>query len=229
MSADGRDLRSRAARVLRSPGSSLQLALALLRGHYYRLKFRVLGRRVVIGRRFRVVGPLDIKGPGTVIFGDDCGVVSGRMSITTPWTHAPNAVIKFGNRVLLTGTRFGCENRIEIGDHSGLSDARLMDTDFHSMDVSEDQPRYNTHGRSKPIIISRNVWVGAGAMILKGVQIGENAVVAAGSVVVANVPANAVVLGNPARVVTRVRGFTPQRRPDTAGQQLPHATATAQD
>jgi acetyltransferase-like isoleucine patch superfamily enzyme len=206
MASEGHgEMRARIVKALRDPRSTLRLAMALLRGRYYRAKFRILGRRVIIGRRFRVVGRLDIRGPGTVIFGDDCGIVSSRMATTTPWTHSPEAVIKFGNRVLLTGTRFGCENRIEIGDMGGLSDARIMDTDFHSMDVQDDRPRYSTRGRSKPVILGRNVWVGAGAMVLKGVRIGDNAVVAAGAVVVANVPANAVVLGNPARVVTRVQ------------------------
>lgn len=150
-------------------------------------------------------GSLDIRGPGTVIFGDDCGVVSSRLAPTTPYTHSRQAVIRFGNRVLLTGTRLGCESLIEVGDNTGLSDARIMDTDFHALEVY-DQPRYNTGGVSKPVIIGRNVWVGAGAMILKGVRIGDNAVVAAGSVVVGRVAPNTVVLGNPARLVWRLTG-----------------------
>ncbi len=53
----------------------------------------------------------------------------------------------------------------------------------------------------KDIHICKNVWVGAGATILPGVTIGENAVVGAGSVVTHNVPANSVVVGNPAKVI----------------------------
>lgn len=53
----------------------------------------------------------------------------------------------------------------------------------------------------KPVIIKRNAWIGAGATILPGVTIGENAVVAAGAVVSRDVPANAVVVGIPARQV----------------------------
>jgi acetyltransferase-like isoleucine patch superfamily enzyme len=53
----------------------------------------------------------------------------------------------------------------------------------------------------KPIIIKQNAWVGAGATILPGVTIGENAVVAAGAVVSKDVPANTVVGGIPARVI----------------------------
>lgn len=192
-------------RALKSPADTLSAAMAFARGGYYRVKFRMLGRRVLIGRRFRVVGRLDINGPGTVIFGDDCIVVSSRLSTTSPYTHAPEAVISFGNRVMLTGTRLGCEKRIDVGDCAGLSDARIMDTDFHALEVY-DQPRYNTRGISKPITIGANTWVGAAAMVLKGVKIGENSVVAAGSVVARNVPPNVVVFGNPARVVWRMKG-----------------------
>ncbi|HEX8899049.1 MAG TPA: DapH/DapD/GlmU-related protein, partial [Chthoniobacterales bacterium] len=56
--------------------------------------------------------------------------------------------------------------------------------------------------RSAPVIISDNVWIGMNAVILKGVTIGENSVVAAGAVVTKSVPANVVVAGNPA-VITK--------------------------
>ena len=53
----------------------------------------------------------------------------------------------------------------------------------------------------KPILVKRNAWIGAGATILPGVTIGENAVVAAGAVVSRDVPPNSIVAGIPARVV----------------------------
>lgn len=54
---------------------------------------------------------------------------------------------------------------------------------------------------AKPIVIERNVWIGAGATIIGGVTVGESSVVAAGSVVTKDVPANTLVGGNPARVI----------------------------
>jgi acetyltransferase-like isoleucine patch superfamily enzyme len=188
----------------RNPRQALGTGRALLRGAYYKFKFRLLGRKVIIGRVFQVVGKLDIRGPGTVIFGDYCAVVSSRTFPTTPYTHSPEAVIKFGNHVLLTSTRLGCQQRIEVGDYAGLADARIMDSDFHAVEV-DDRPRYNTRGVAKPVVIGRNVWVGAGAMVLKGVNIGDNSVVGAGAVVAQNVPPNVVVFGNPARVVWRLK------------------------
>ena len=56
----------------------------------------------------------------------------------------------------------------------------------------------------KPILIKRNAWIGAGATILPGVTIGENAVVAAGAVVSKDVPANTVVGGVPAKIIKTI-------------------------
>jgi acetyltransferase-like isoleucine patch superfamily enzyme len=57
---------------------------------------------------------------------------------------------------------------------------------------------------AKPIALERNVWIGAGATVIGGVTVGENSVVAAGSVVTRNVPANSLVGGNPARIIRSV-------------------------
>ena len=57
---------------------------------------------------------------------------------------------------------------------------------------------------AKPIVIERNVWIAAGATIIGGVTIGENAVVAAGSVVTRDVPANTLAGGNPARSIRAI-------------------------
>jgi acetyltransferase-like isoleucine patch superfamily enzyme len=56
----------------------------------------------------------------------------------------------------------------------------------------------------KPIVIERNVWIAAGATIIGGVTVGENSVVAAGSVVTRNVPPNTLVGGNPARIIRSI-------------------------
>ena len=198
-------------RVIRNPVWAYTTGIAYVWGAYYKVKFKLLRRRVIIGKRFRVTGKLDIRGPGTVIFGDYCGVISTRYSVTTPWTHAPEAVIRFGDHVMLSGTRLGCVGRIEVAEWAGLSDARIMDTDFHAIGSKENEEghRLGTHGRTKPVIIGRNVWLAANSMVLKGVTIGDNAVVGAGAVVASNVPENAIVFGNPARVIWRVRGRAP--------------------
>lgn len=56
----------------------------------------------------------------------------------------------------------------------------------------------------KPVVIKRNAWIGAGATILPGVTVGENAVVAAGAVVSSDVPDNTVVAGVPAKIIKTI-------------------------
>lgn len=191
-------------RALKDPPLAFRLGTSLFWGQYDRAKFRLLGRRVIVGKFFRVSGPLDIRGPGTVIFGDHCTVQSSRLRPTTPYTHAPDSVIKFGNRVMLTRTRLGCVSRIEVEDDAGLAEAWIMDSDFHSVQPTEG-PRYNSKGISKPVFIGRNAWIGAGSMVLKGVKVGANSIVGAGAVVAYNVPPDTIVFGNPARVIWRLR------------------------
>lgn len=192
-------------RGFKHPWMALEYLWALAKGKYYVLKFRLLGRRVTVGRRFRVMGRLDIRGPGTVMFGDDCIVFSTRIAPTTPWTQAPGAVIRFGNQVGLNGTRMSCRQSIDVGDGSMLAEARIIDSDFHAIEPQPGEHRLNSSGVSKPIVIDRNVWVCLGAIVLKGVRIGENSVVAGGAVVAGRVPPNVVVFGNPARVVWQMK------------------------
>ena len=175
----------------------------LVRGYYVKVRCRIFKRQVLIGRHFMVEGSLEIRGPGRVVFGDHCTVVGSVRAPVTPYTHAPEAEIIFGNRVVTNGTRFGCRQRIEIGEGCLLADARIMDTDFHALDP-QGKHRWQTVGKSKPVVLGPNVWVCAGAMVLKGVTIGANSVVAAGAVVTRDVPPNVVVDGNPARVVKRL-------------------------
>lgn len=70
--------------------------------------------------------------------------------------------------------------------------------------ITEEHPQnpQQRHGlHSRPVVIRRNAWLGAGVIVLPGVTIGENAIVGAGSVVTKDVPDNAVVVGSPAKIV----------------------------
>jgi len=71
----------------------------------------------------------------------------------------------------------------------------IIDSDFHNV------KDHNLDGESGEIVIEDDVWIGAKATVLKGVRIGKGAVVAVGSVVTKDVPANAIVAGIPAKVI----------------------------
>ena len=90
-----------------------------------------------------------------------------------------------------------CFEHIQMGERAGISwNGNVLDTTIHEIVVNgEGRPR------SKPVILGERAWIGTGAIILAGVHVGDNAIVAAGSVVARDVPSHAVVAGNPARVI----------------------------
>lgn len=89
---------------------------------------------------------------------------------------------------------------LDIGDDVMIGPNVSLITTGHPLEPS--QRRKVTIG--KPIAIERNVWIAAGATIVGGVTVGENSVVAAGSVVTKHVPPNTLVGGNPAKVIRSI-------------------------
>ena len=89
---------------------------------------------------------------------------------------------------------------IDIGDDVMIGPNVSIITSGHPLDPA----RRHAFVTAKPIVIERNVWIAAGVTIIGGVTIGENAVVAAGSVVTRDVPPNTLVGGNPARVIRSI-------------------------
>jgi acetyltransferase-like isoleucine patch superfamily enzyme len=91
---------------------------------------------------------------------------------------------------------------IDIGDDVMIGPNVSLITSGHPIEPSERRSSVI----AKPILIERNVWIAAGATIVGGVVVGENSVVAAGSVVTKDVPPNTLVGGNPARVIRSIGG-----------------------
>jgi acetyltransferase-like isoleucine patch superfamily enzyme len=91
---------------------------------------------------------------------------------------------------------------ITIEDHVLIGPRVNLVTENHPLEPSDRRALI-----TKPILIKRNAWIGAAAVILPGVTIGENAVVAAGAVVSKDVPANTVVGGIPAKIIKAVEAM----------------------
>jgi maltose O-acetyltransferase len=92
-------------------------------------------------------------------------------------------------------------NEVHIGHHVMIGPAVQIYTAAHDLQA---EARIRGWEVAKPIVIEDNVWLGGGAILLPGVRIGRNAVVGAGAVVTRSVPANTVVVGNPARVIREI-------------------------
>ena len=153
---------------------------------------------------------LKSKAPHAVVLGDYVSCYAG-----CSFAIGVNGSCTVGDFTLMNGALVMAEERIEIGSRCLISwNVGIADSDFHPLAPAQriidahalapffkDRPPRPTL-RTAPVIISDNVWIGMNAIILKGVTIGENSVVAAGAVVTKSVPANVVVAGNPA-VVTK--------------------------
>ena len=109
-------------------------------------------------------------------------------------------------------TRVGKDVFINFGctflDRGGIS---LEDNAFISPNVQiitenhPEQPSMRRNVYTKPVVIRRGAWIGASAVILPGVTVGENAIVGAGAIVTKDVPDNTIVAGNPARVIREIK------------------------
>lgn len=113
---------------------------------------------------------------------------------------------------IFANTIIQCSNHVEIGAYSAISQpTTICDNNNHPVSPEfrkkmavtpmHDDSQLWKHSASAPIIIGENCWIGANVRICKGVTIGDNSIVAAGSVVTKDVPANCIAAGNPAKVV----------------------------
>lgn len=111
----------------------------------------------------------------------------------------PNAVVELGDRTYINhDSEIRCRERITIGNNVSIAyNVLIQDSDYHTIYDKEGNPKPQT----LPITIEDNVWIGANAIILKGVTIGEGSVIAAGSVVTKSIPPHTLVGGNPAKVI----------------------------
>ncbi|GEO09905.1 acyltransferase [Segetibacter aerophilus] len=136
-----------------------------------------------------------------------------------------DGIVEFGDRVYVGSSKIICKNKIVFEndilvawgvtfyDHNSHSldyrdrqkDIRQVFADFKSSGGNYLRNKNWTNVASSPIIIKSNAWIGMDALILKGVTIGEGAVVAARSVVTKDVLPFTVVAGNPAKVIKTLR------------------------
>lgn len=110
-------------------------------------------------------------------------------------THLGDGVYANFNLTLVDDTD------IYIGDHVMIGPNVTIDTGTHPVcpELRERGVQYNL-----PVIIEANVWIGAGAILLPGVRVGENSVIGAGSLVNKDIPANVVAVGSPCRVLREI-------------------------
>lgn len=156
-----------------------------------------------VGRKFRMEQLPYVVGCGDIKIGDEVQF-SGKPSFTFSSHYSSNPCISIGQGTFLGHASAIIVGRsISIGDHCLIaSSVRMSDFDGHPLDAQlrrEGHPALAEDVR--PIRIGNDVWIGYAASILKGVHIGDRAVIGAHAVVTRDVAADTVVAGNPARCV----------------------------
>ena len=138
-----------------------------------------------------------IKGNNNILYiGDDCIVNNTSIILDNE-----SSEIRIGNKTSIAKAQIvSLESyKIEIGEDCMLSyDIEIRNTDSHKIYDKNTNKRIN-EGNS--INIGNHVWLGMRAIILKGVNIGDNSIVAAGSIVTKDVKANTIISGNPAKQI----------------------------
>jgi acetyltransferase-like isoleucine patch superfamily enzyme len=164
-------------------------------------------------------------GPGTLVTGELCfkrfrskrdGALVIGEQCTMDGTHfalGPDAIVSIGDFCYFTNAVLLAELKVRIGNYVVIGwNATIADTDFHPIAPAEriadaivcsplGAGRPRPHIERRPVIIGNDVWIGPNATILKGVCIGDGAIVEPGALVVHDIPAGARVIGNPARAI----------------------------
>ncbi|WP_207536414.1 acyltransferase [Desertivirga arenae] len=164
-------------------------------------------------RRFTAVGVpiLDIDKNGRLKLGDDVGLVSEAKYATlgrsnrckfVVWSGA-NLII--GNKVGMSNATIVATSSVSLGDNILIGGGvTIVDSDFHSLNYNHWHTDLDyEYMRKFPVVIKDNVFIGMNSIILKGVTIGANVIIAAGSVVFKDIPDNEIWGGNPAKFIKR--------------------------
>lgn len=169
------------------------------------LYLKIIG--VELGKRISFYGrPIFIRTyRSSVVIGDGCRfrskLTSNLIGINHPCiiaTHTQAAKIIIGESCGFSGTTIGAFKEIKLGNNVRCgANTLITDSDWHLSD-----PRV---GEAKPVFLDDNVWLGYGVIVMKGVTIGKNSIIGAGSVVTKDLPANVIAVGNPCIIVKSIK------------------------
>lgn len=189
--------------------------ISLFKTMYYNIRFRRnLNFSIFRNVSVTIKPTATVQGHGTLLIGLKWPAHCFYKTLFTVWDHA--SLIIGGNFTFYTGCRvvvdegaklelgsgymnsnssIACFKNIKIGHNAAIADNVIIrDSDNHC--ILDDR-----HIESKPIVIGDHVWIGTNVIILKGVTIGDGAIIAAGAVVNKDIPPKTLAVGVPAKVI----------------------------
>lgn len=176
----------------------------------------IYGKLFIIGKKPKVWGSFVVKilGNGKIIIGDHLHFVSEpKRSFISLYskiqlTAFGQGSIILGDQVGLNGTVIVSKKSISIGSGTMIApNVIIVDSDFHQTWPPDQRLYSDTTNFDRDVKIGCNVWIGMNSLILKGAEIGDNTIIAAGSIVTGQIPPNCIAAGNPA---TPIKYFTSQ-------------------
>ena len=173
---------------------------------------------VKIGKHVKLIGwPFIFRFPGSEIeIGSGCIIRSNFWSNLiglyqrTVIIAKRGGSVRIGENVGISGATIYAWNSIKIGDNTLIgANCKILDSDLHPIDPADRlKTDYSEYVKTAPTEIGKNCFIGCNSLILKGVSIGDNSVIGAGSVVTKSIPANVIAAGNPAKVVRELESPT---------------------
>ena len=172
--------------------------------HLY-IRHRLSPQLTSLGKNPFIVKPwhIEIFG-GPVSIGNNITLLgcADKMTRLTVWSDTKDIQgIIIGDHVLISpGVRISAASYISIADSCMLaSNVYITDSDWHGIYDRSMPPKEKSF-----VVLEENVWVGDSSIICKGVTIGKNSIIGAGSVVTSDIPANVIAAGNPAKIIKQL-------------------------
>ena len=185
----------------------------LILNYYQVLRIKIFrflsSRSIKVEGTPRVKQPLELEGNGIITFGSNVQLgyfpspffYDGSIYLEV---RSSSAKIEFGDNIFCNNNlKIICDKSfIKIGSCVLIgTNVEIYDSDFHEVNPFT---RNSGNHKCMPVIINDNVFVGSNVRIFKGVEIGENAVIANSAIVTKSFPANVVIGGNPAKIISNI-------------------------
>ena len=180
MNALLRKIRARVVKICRNPLFAMSVAWALLRGSWYIVRYSLFNNRIKIAFPFLAFAPVVLKGPGFISIDKGCSAHLNVFDGLTIITFGSRAKVFIGKKCGLGGLTIRCSSRVQIGCKCMTATSLIQD----SIIINPARKGSFANAASMkplPVSIGNNVWLGGQSCVLRGSRIGNDCVLAAGS------------------------------------------------